>query len=325
MIEPFPARGQLDVLFARCQGAYSDITLRGYRNDLKVFKGWCERKRENWLPATPEAVAQFVDEEAPSLAIATLKRRICAIQFAHRIADLPSPINHSDVHLAVRRASRAKRRRPNQALGLTSDLLREILAACPESLSGFRDAAMISVGYDTLCRSSELAAMRVEDLIGDCSSVRIPRSKSDQFGDGRIGYLSPQTIERLTVWLTAAQLRTGPLFRGLHTNRVSPLPLDTSSIRRRIKLLAKRAKLGDDVVKGLSGHSMRVGAAQDMMLFGFDALGIMQAGGWRTFAVLARYVENASAARMHVRRWESISTTDPLLFADRSDAATRSR
>jgi len=53
---------------------------------------------------------------------------------------------------------------------------------------------------------------------------------------------------------------------------------------------------------------MRVGAAQDMMLSGFDTLGIMQAGGWRTYSVLSRYVENASAARMHERRWESISS-----------------
>lgn len=304
-----PTNTAIDRLMKRCEGAYSDITLRGYRNDLQVFKGWCERKQEVWLPASPATVALFIDEQAPPLAIATLKRRITAIQFAHRMADLPSPIGHSKVLLAFRRASRAKSRRPNQALGLTSDLLREILAACPKSLSGFRDAAMISVGYDTLCRSSELVAMRVEDLIGDCSSIRIPRSKSDQLGDGRIGYLSPQTIEWLNGWLAAAKLSSGPLFRGLHTNRVSPEALDTSSIRRRVKLLAKRANLGDEVVKGLSGHSMRVGAAQDMMVSGFDSLGIMQAGGWRTFAVLARYVENSSAARMHVRRWERILRT----------------
>jgi integrase/recombinase XerD len=51
---------------------------------------------------------------------------------------------------------------------------------------------------------------------------------------------------------------------------------------------------------------MRVGAAQNMMLSEFDTLGIMQAGGWRTYSVLARYVENASSARMHVRCWKTV-------------------
>jgi hypothetical protein len=33
-----------------------------------------------------------------------------------------------------------------------------------ETPAGLRDAALISVGYDTLCRSCELATMSVENL-----------------------------------------------------------------------------------------------------------------------------------------------------------------
>jgi integrase/recombinase XerD len=311
---------ELDRILTRCNGAYSDTTLRGYRNDLEVFKRWCAPRDESWLPATAEGVARFVDDEAPSKSIATLKRRISAIQFAHRMADLPSPIDHSEVHLAVRRAARAKRRRPNQALGLSAELLGKIVDACPDSLAGLRDAALFSVGYDTLCRSSELVAMRLEDLSNDFSSIEVPRSKSDPFGDGRIAYLAPETAARVRAWLDAARLRSGPLFRGLHTGRVSDVALDTSSVRRRIKVAAKRARLSSEVVSGLSGHSMRIGAAQDMMLSGFDTLGIMQAGGWRTQSVLFRYVENASAARIHVRRWASASRSS--LRTDRINEAT---
>ena len=111
----------------------------------------------------------------------------------------------------------------------------------------------------------------------------------------------------MRAWLDAAELTSGPLFRGLHTLRVSQVALDTCSVRRRIKLAATRAELDLDVIRRLSGHSMRVGAAQDMMVAGFDTLGIMQAGVWRTFSVLGRYVENASAAKMHERRWQRIA------------------
>lgn len=57
----------------------------------------------------------------------------------------------------------------------------------------------------------------------------------------------------------------------------------------------------------LSGHSMRVGAAQDMMIAGLDHIAIMQAGGWKTVDVVARYVENAAARNLHQRRWASLT------------------
>lgn len=297
----------LEEILGRCAGAYSEITLRGYRNDLIVFKRWCAINNSDWLPASPDTIARFVDEEAPTKSIATVKRRICAIQFAHRMSDFPSPISHSEVHLALRRAARAKRRRPQQALGLSAEMLDRIVDACPPTLAGLRDAAMFRVGYDTLCRSSELVAMRVEHLAVDLSSIEVPRSKSDPFGDGRIAYLSPATAECVEAWICATNLRSGALFRGLHTRKVSNFALDTSSVRRRIKVAAKRGGLSRETVEGLSGHSMRVGAAQDMMLLGIDTLAIMQAGGWQTHAVVARYVENTSAAKLHERRWAKLA------------------
>ncbi len=61
------------------------------------------------------------------------------------------------------------------------------------------------------------------------------------------------------------------------------------------------------IVMELSGHSMRIGAAQDMMVAGFDALAIMQAGGWKSANVVLRYVENAATRELHERRWQKLS------------------
>lgn len=137
-------------------------------------------------------------------------------------------------------------------------------------------------------------------------SVLIARSKSDQAGDGRIAWLSPETVDRLERWLEVSGIVEGPLFRSLHLGRLSETGLDTSSIRRLIKRAAKRAGLETGVGTELSGHSMRVGAAQDMLVAGFDAVAIMQAGGWKSTAVLLRYVENASTRALHERRWKTI-------------------
>jgi hypothetical protein len=53
------------------------------------------------------------------------------------------------------------------------------------------------------------------------------------------------------------------------------------------------------IVNELPSHSMRAGAAQDMMVAGFDPLAIMQAGEWKSADVVLRYVENAATRQMH--------------------------
>jgi len=72
---------------------------------------------------------------------------------------------------------------------------------------------------------------------------------------------------------------------------------------RIVKRATKRAGLDSTVIAKLSDHSMRIGAAQDMLVAGFDALAIMQAGGWKSASVLLRYVENAQTQSLHRRRW----------------------
>lgn len=292
-------------ILGRCEGAYADNTLRGYKNDLEQFARWCKRRGDDWLPAEPQTLASFIDHESESKCVSTVKRSVAAIEFAHRMADLPSPTCHSQVRLALRRAARRKTARPKQVLGLTAELLDRIIAACPDTLSGCRDAALLSIGYDTLCRSSELAAIQVHDLSSDLTSIVVRRSKTDPAGQGRTAYLSGRSQQLVRKWLTASGLHEGPLFRGLHTAKLRSRPLDTSSVRRIIKRAAGRT-LSELRAKALSGHSMRVGAAQDMMVAGLDTLTIMHAGGWRTIATLRRYVEHASAKHVDVRRWHLV-------------------
>jgi integrase len=306
----------LDALFARCEGAYADRTLRSYRADLDLFVAWCEGRAAGWLPAEPADVATFLDGEAARHRFSTVRRRLSAIGFAHRLADLPDPSRHSEVRLALRRAMRRKARRTAQMVGLTHGLRDRILAACPDDLAGRRDAALIAVGYDTLCRSWELASMQVGHLEVDGDgvvSVLIPRSKADIAGDGRLAYLSEPTAALVDRWRFDAGIDDGPLFRGLPGGHLRGGALDTRSIRRLIKRAARRAGLDAATVAGLSGHSMRIGAAQDMLTAGFDLLAIMQAGGWKTPEIVARYVEHAHTRAMHERRWRALGSTAPTL------------
>ena len=242
----------IEQIFCECRGAYSPRTVKGYKTDLSKFAGWCSKHDLDWLPAEPQTIANFIDDQAQHHCMATIKRRLCAIAFAHRMKDLPVPTETNLVRLAVRRASRQRPSRPQQKLGLTNAIRSKIIANCPNSLAGFRDAALVSVGYDTLCRSSELTAMLVEHIevqVDGAGKVLIPRSKADIKGEGRVAYLSPQTTRLLLCWLEAAEIKEGPMFRSLHLHRVSNSPFSTSSIRRLVKRVTKRAGLDPDITE----------------------------------------------------------------------------
>ena len=299
----------VDDSLAACEGAYSICTTKGYSADLRIFVNWCTERDALWLPAAPAIVAAFIDDQVTRYRVSTIKRRLCAIGFAHRMHDLPTPTDANIVRLAVRRATRQRVSRPQQKRGLTHTIRADIMAARPDTLAGLRDSALISVGYDTLCRSSELSAMRIEHLDlqhEGTGGILIPRTKADVAGEGRIAHLSPHTVRLLRQWIDEAGLASGPLFRSLHLHRVADGPLSTSSIRRLVKRATERAGLDAALTAGLSGHSMRIGAAQDMMVAGFDALAIMQAGGWKSANVVLRYVENAATRELHERRWERL-------------------
>ena len=79
-----------------------------------------------------------------------------------------------------------------------------------------------------------------------------------------------------------------------------PLPVD--EVARIFKKMAEDAGYSADVVKNISGHSTRVGMAQDMAAAGIDIASIMNAGGWRTPNMLARYIERLSARQSAAAR-----------------------
>src|SRR5947209_19325986 len=74
-------------------GAYQDNaraanTRRAYRADWEHFARWCEKFGAQPLPAAPQLVARYLSAYAGELSTATLSRRLSAIQFVHKAANL---------------------------------------------------------------------------------------------------------------------------------------------------------------------------------------------------------------------------------------------
>ncbi len=280
---------------AALAGAYSEATLRGYGSDFLHFERWCAGVGTTALPAAPETVAAYLEENA-ALAIATLQRRLNAIRRIHKLMRLCDPTTDETVWLALRRLKRAHHARPAQALGLTAELTSRLIAATGDDLTGLRDRAMIAIGFDTLCRRSELVGLRLEDLeIGHDgrAAILVRRSKADPFGSGRLAAVSSAGLRRLLAWLDAAGIEAGPLFRRVRDTRVGTEALAPLTVSRVLKSAARRAGFSPDEVRQVSGHSLRVGGAQTLAARKIDMLTIMRAGGWKSINVVARYTEHA--------------------------------
>ena len=155
---------------------------------------------------------------------------------------------------------------------------------------------MLQTAYDTLCRRAELVALRVEDIQeaeNGGARILIRRSKNDPFGDGRYGRLSQAALEALKSWLHISKIKSGFIFKATNNGRVTKDGLHPYAVNRTVKELALTAGFDEAIIADLSGHSFRVGAAQDLMTDGKSILAIMKAGGWRSMNVVGRYVENA--------------------------------
>ena len=226
-----------------------------------------QKERRSALPASPETVAAFVAHDTIKSSPSTLRRRLAGIRKVHRLLRLPNPVEDEDVLIAMRRALRTKPRRQKQAHGLTRELRDKLLAACPDTLLGLRNRAMIAVGYDTLCRRAELVSLCVEDLAqleNGAMSILVRRAKNDPFGDGRYGYITAPTVQILRAWLETASIDKGWLFRKVSGLRIGSNPLHPYTVNLIIKGAADAAGLDPDVIQNLSGHSMRVGARKTL-------------------------------------------------------------
>jgi integrase len=82
------------------------------------------------------------------------------------------------------------------------------------------------------------------------------------------------------------------LFCGLNRALDISPQIGAGQINRIYKKIAKKAGLDKSEVDGISGHSMRVGAAQDLLNSGASMPIIMQRGRWSKTDTVMRYVEH---------------------------------
>ena len=280
--------------------ALSRHTVRALRADLGLFVAWCAERGFSPLPARADTMAAYVDAMADTRAPATVRRYVASITAAHRATGEPSPLEQPEVRRALQRMRRRSGSRQRQVQGLTWTLRRRLIEAAGDRLIDLRNCALLAVAYDAMLRRSELVAVLVVDVTMDArgsASLFVGRAKTDPEGSGATLYLHRDTVALVRAWLAASGITAGRLFRSVRRHGALGESLDPSQVPRIYRAMARRAGLSARVVGRISGHSPRVGAAQDMIASGIGTPAIMQAGRWKSASMVQRYGERLLAQR----------------------------
>ncbi len=291
---------QLGRFVRAASGAFSSNTERALKSDLAIYAEWCAEQGERALPATPETVAAFVDAMAELRAPATVRRYVTSLVIAHRALGLEKTLQSPPVQLALKRMHRKKGRRQDQATGLTWPLRQRLLEAAGGRLIDDRNRALLAVAYDAMLRRAELVSLQVTDLLEELQgdgSLLVHRSKTDGEGRGEIVWVGRDTVRLVRAWLERGGIAEGMMFRSVDKGGRIGERLHPCQVPRIFKAMARKAGLPDAVAAGLSGHSARVGAAQDMVAAGIELPAILHAGRWKSTAMVNRYGERLLARR----------------------------
>ena len=263
---------------------------------------------------------------------ATLARSLATLRKAHQMVGLPFAGDTVEGTLALRSQMRRLPKRQQQHTGLTRDVLLALLEELPtNSLQDLRDRAAMWMLYSTLGRRSEVVKLALQDMQFDpdgAGSALLLDAKTDQEAQGVRLYLRREAVRAIRDWVDATGIVRGPLLRALQApgRRAGDLgtkarlpddqvpadgpeglayPMTDHNVARIIKRMAEAAGM---TPAAFSGHSARIGAAQEMAAAGFTVLEIMQAGRWKSEAMVLRYTEHLMVKRGAAAKLEEMQS-----------------
>ena len=289
----------------------SENTRAMYASAWRSFQAWTQVRGNLSFPAAPPVVAAYLAHlaEERQMSVATIRLHKAALAAIHKAAGNPDPTDNEPVRQIMKGIARAHGKGQKQARPLTAEALAAVKATARgrrplgegkrqesaerASWRGRVDLALLATLRDGLLRRSEAAALTwgdVEFRNDGAALVTLRRSKTDQEAEGKVLYVGRETAQALQTIRPAPEL----LDPG-----ISVFGMTTRHIGNRVRAATKAAGLGE----GYTGHSGRVGMAQDLANTGTELPALMTAGRWKNSKMPARYTERETAARGAVARY----------------------
>ncbi len=267
-------------------------------SDLAAYAQFCSDHHYLALPASDTTVERYIDHLVSlRRKRSTLDRHMASLIYWNNVLDLDNPTATFSISSRWNRAKRQTNRTTVQAEGLRFSHLQQALQVFqPDILRDCADVALLFVAFDTLCRRSELVRFDWSNLAPDPSDgsglLHLNYSKTDQEGEGQWLYLSATSMRVLNHWQRIANLNSGAIFRGVDSGNRLNQQLSEKGVERAFKRIAKRLGFSPRL---FSGHSTRVGAAQEMVEANIDTAGILLAGRWSDTRMITRYAKKLNA------------------------------
>ncbi|WP_211922178.1 site-specific integrase [Desulfolutivibrio sulfodismutans] len=291
-------------------------TRRAYQGDLRYFWAWARMALglPEAYPVPPAALVRFVTDHLEGLpehvdaalveegakarhgvhSLATISRRLAALSVAHEAQGLENPVRMPQIRSLLAAARRARARQGQGAkkkLAATLDVLEAMVDTCGDDMRGVRDRALLLFAFASGGRRrSEVAGARVENLtvVPGGYLYRIPWSKTDQKGAGRDVPVLGRAARALTLWLAAASIREGCLFRAIARDGTVAESLSGRGVARIVKSRARKAGLDSSL---FAAHSLRSGFVTEAGRKGVSRQEAMAMTGHRSGAVFDGYFQ----------------------------------
>lgn len=275
--------------------ATSQNTRKAYQADIRHFE-----QSGGPLPAKIDDILRYLHTFAAQLNPRTLSRRLTAIKHWHTFQNFDDPTNSPLVRKTLQGITNTHGKPKEKASPLLPDELRQLAEHLSQrdSLIGVRDNALLQIGYFGAFRRSELIAIHVEHIqrVKDGITILIPRSKTDQAGEGQtcaIPYgnntmLCP--VRALDHWLSRSKITTGPIFRGIDRwEKLQKKALTPLAVTLIIKRWMSACELPN--AENFSSHSLRRGLATSASYKGASLTSIMRQGRWKHVNTVLGYIE----------------------------------
>lgn len=280
----------------------SDSTKKNYLSDFSIFVSWCERSGYTYLPATSDAISLFL-ADIKNRKYSSIARMLTSISRIHQISGFNSPTVSNKVKMILKGLRRELGISSEQTKPLMWRDIVKMVASEPDSLSGLRNKAILSFGWSTAMRRSEICAVNIEDIEfnPEGAIVNIKKSKTDQEKKG-VKIFIPESIEVsgicpikiLKKYISRLNRDNGPLFVRCFApetwfsdktlRRMTP-----QSISKIIKKLVRQ--IGYSALN-YSAHSLRRGFATECGKLGIPERLIARQTNHKNLIILRKYIDD---------------------------------
>lgn len=295
--------------------AASENTWAQMKSVLRSWGLWCKEFGKVWLPAEPADVREYLIYLRDTLGRKknTVAMHKTMINKIHREAGLPLPASHILVTRSMKKISRQavlNGERVDQAIPLHIDDLFQLadIVRAGGKLQQLRDLAFMGIAYNTLLRMSEVARLRICDIKfqrDGSASLDVGYTKTIKDDVGIVKMLAPDVAGWLQAWLDASGFTDKSTYIFGKVDRYgNALPATKPMAAKNIEkifakawTLVKGEPLATSRYKTWTGHSPRVGAAQDMALQGTELTQIMHEGTWKRPEQVMNYIRYIDASK----------------------------